>query len=149
MINTSNKKGFSLIEILVGIAIVITATTIVLSIIVSSFRISGKATSNEIVRQNGNYIMAQMTRIIQFGDSFQGAGNYDSEKNLVVYDKTCAQASYHYLKIRQNGVDSIITCTDSDIKINGQSSLNSNININTGCELTCSLTRLRGANYWN
>ena len=64
-----NSLGFSLMELLVGMAIILTATTVVLAIIVSSFRLSSKTTSQDIVRQNGNYALSQMIKIIQFADA--------------------------------------------------------------------------------
>lgn len=102
------EKGFSLIELLVGIAIIITATTVVLSIIVSSFRISGKSTSNSVVRQNGNYAMAQMSRIIQFADSFDGA--YDASGSFYPTCDDDVTKSYSTINVHYGGNPKSLVC---------------------------------------
>lgn len=142
---SEKKSGFSLIELLVGIAIIITATTVVLSIIVSSFRITNKSSSNQVIRQNGNYAVLQMSRMLQFADSFKGASEDDSPGS---YDPICREGTiYHYIKITYNGIDKTISCTDTDENLGGlqtddgsgyKSLIDRNkISVN-GCELTCS-----------
>lgn len=136
-----SKKGFSLIELLVGIAIIITATTVVLSIIVSTFRISSKSTSNSVVRQNGNYAVSQISRTLQFAEVFEGAGNLKAD-GLVHYDSVCPDSGineYHYLKVAYGGIDKEISCTDSGVKINNASSIDSNkLTVVPGtCKFTC------------
>lgn len=127
--------GFSLIELLVGIAIIITTSTIVLSIIVSSFRISSKTTASSTVRQNGNYALAQMTRQLKFADSFQGAHRAGSP----VIDNPCGVGvDYDQVDIKQNKEDVSIVCSDDEISVDGENSIDTN-NIQIGsCSLTCS-----------
>ena len=88
------QKGFSLIEILVGIAIIITATTVVLSIIVSTFRISNKTTTNSVIRQNGNYSINQVSRMLQFADSFNGIKKTRTSSEFEVPCNDVAQTAF-------------------------------------------------------
>lgn len=143
--STSKNKGFSLIELLVGIAIIITATTIVLSIIVSSFRISSKTTSNSVIRQNGSYAMSQMSRMLQFADSFEGAGDVDAATPDVQYQPLCSDSGdqYNYLKIKYKGLQKVLSCTNSGIAIDGNSIIDSTGKISVvpdSCSFICSQT---------
>ncbi len=72
LVRKSAGAGFSLIELLVGMAITVTATTIILAIVMSAFRVSSKATTADLARQNGNYAMNRMIKMIQFADSYNG-----------------------------------------------------------------------------
>lgn len=134
----SKEKGFSLIEILVGISIVITATTVVLSMLVSSFRISNKTTTSSALRQNGNYALNQISRRIQFAEAFNGGRNSTSQD----FDPsacTSTRRDFNQISIRYNGVDQIISCSGTTIQIDGRSSIDtSKARIVSGtCNLSC------------
>lgn len=132
------QKGFSLIEILVGISIVITATTVVLSMLVSSFRISNKTTTDSVIRQNGNYALNQISRRIQFAESFNGgSSSYSGPFTTTACD--AGGTEYNHISIRYDGQDQIISCTGATIQINGRSSIDtSKARIVSGtCRLTC------------
>lgn len=64
-----NKKGFTLVEILVTSGIFIIITTIIVSILFIILRGAKKSDSIVIVRQNGEQAMAQMVRIMRFAKS--------------------------------------------------------------------------------
>ncbi|MBI2621565.1 MAG: prepilin-type N-terminal cleavage/methylation domain-containing protein [Candidatus Levybacteria bacterium] len=105
-----NQLGFSLIEILVAIAIIITATTVVVAILSSSFRGISKSNVVEEVRQNGNRAITQMSRTIQFAESFQGAFINDS-----TYDLACtasAGKNYEYIKLNSGGRLVTLSCNN-------------------------------------
>lgn len=109
--------GFSLIELLVGMAIIITSTTIILTIIVSSFRISSKATVVDSARQNGNYAMNRMIRMIQFADRYNGrsralgatAGIKGSDGGPD-WHTDCADNDNTAININYEGEEKIIQC---------------------------------------
>lgn len=110
--------GFSLIEILVSIAIVITATTVIVAILSSSFRGISKSTISEDVRQNGNNAISRMSRLLQFAQSFKGASI-----NGTTYDLSCvagAGKNYQYIKVMSADSDVILSCANLSI---GTSSL--------------------------
>lgn len=107
-----NTPGFSLIEILISIAIIITATTVVVAMLSSSFRGISKSNVSEEVRQNGNRAISQMSRTIQFAESFLGAS-----VDGVAY-KSCvggAGTNYQFIKIRSGGGDVILSCNNLTI----------------------------------
>lgn len=114
----NNKKGFSLIELLVGMTIIITATTIILTIIVTSFRISSKAAVVDNARQNGNYAMNRMIRMIQFADSYNGRSTATGGSNGVRagenggpgWQTNCAGDTNTAININYEGEEKIIQC---------------------------------------
>lgn len=131
---SKTDSGFSLIELLVGVAIMITTTTIVLSIIISSFRISSKTTASSIVRQNGNYTLSQVSRMLQFADSFEGAFVNAGDSTATA----CALGlTVNRIDIKYNKNDISFVCTNSDITIDGKSSINTNNIQVSSCSFIC------------
>lgn len=105
-----NNRGFSLIEILVSIAIIITATTVVVATLFSSFRGISKSVVSEEVRQNGNNAINRMSRTIQFAESFQGAS-----ENGTDYDSSCVLAAgtdYKFIRVRSAGNLLTLSCNN-------------------------------------
>ena len=143
---SSKLFGFTLIEILVAMAIIITSTTIVVAILVSSFRGNSKANISEEVRQNGNSAITRMSRVLQFADSFQGASVNGSN-----YDPNCTNSggiAYKYIKVTSNRQVKTLSCQDSSgnpdvliIDSSGQSSFidktRVKINPTDSCKFTC------------
>ncbi len=124
--------GFTLIEILVASAIIITATTVVVAILTASFRSITKATISEEVRQNGNSAVTRMSRILQFADSFAGASVDGSN-----YDPNCTSPGvYKYIRVVSGGATRTLSCVDLSI---GSSPLidPNKVSIDS-CNFTCS-----------
>ena len=130
------SRGITLIELLVAASIIITSTTVVLAIILSSFRGSNKINSNEKIRQNGNAAIAQMSRMLQFADSFDGAS-----KNGVNYVSVCPVAgdTYSYIRITYAKQTKILSCANDGIKINGVQIIDSqNVRVvPSSCSFVC------------
>lgn len=61
----NRNNGFTLIEVLISISIIIVVGVIVGSIIISTLRGSTKATVLSDVKQNGNYAITEMSRVIR------------------------------------------------------------------------------------
>lgn len=113
-----NNRGFSLIEILVSIAIAITATTVVVAILSSSFRGISKSTVSEEVRQNGNSAITRMSRTIQFAEGFQGAS-----ENGTSYDASCVMdtgKNYQYIRVLSQGTTVTLSC-NNNLSVNSSS----------------------------
>jgi type II secretory pathway pseudopilin PulG len=134
-----NSYGFSLIELMVGLAIMITATTIVLAIIVSSFRLSSKSTIQDQVRQNGNYALSQMTKVLLYADSINNIADSSGPFSL-----PCGSSkSFSSIDVTYNKTDTYyFSCGTSDGLKSGAtySAANSMINPNiyvTSCEFKC------------
>lgn len=60
------KNGFTLVELLISIFIIVSVGTIVLSIYTSLLRGTKKSNIINAVRENGNFAVAQMARNIQY-----------------------------------------------------------------------------------
>lgn len=75
MKNKKIQAGFTLIELLAVMIILVTVGTIITSILVSSLRSGNKSTTINDIRQNGNYAMAQMSKMIAYAWSFDGVND--------------------------------------------------------------------------
>ena len=67
------SQGFTLVELLVAVSIIVSVATIVVGTITSAFRGTNKTNTINKVRENGNYAISQMTKMIKFAKSFDGA----------------------------------------------------------------------------
>jgi type II secretory pathway pseudopilin PulG len=70
MKNKKLQAGFTLIELLAVMIILMAVGTIITSILVSSLRSGNKSTTINDVRQSGNYVIAQMSKMIAYAESF-------------------------------------------------------------------------------
>jgi prepilin-type N-terminal cleavage/methylation domain-containing protein len=66
------SKGFTLVEILAVLGIIVTVGGIAGAIIFSSLRASNKANDLERIRQNGNFALSKISRTILYAKSFNG-----------------------------------------------------------------------------
>lgn len=133
--------GFSMIELLVGVAIIITSSTIVLAIILSSFRISGTNTTKENVRQNGSNALSKMSRSIQFADSFVAVNNTGEQTSMVCEAPSAdtEPTQYKYLMVKYNGPIRTYSCVNNKIRVDGVSMIDdTKVSVPTGdCFFTC------------
>ncbi len=143
--NIKYPNGYTLIELLVAMTVIITVGLIVVAILVSSLRGTNKAASIENVRVNGNYAILQISRMIEFAQGFEGV----SANGADPYTITCPQASptpiYTHIKIRSfDGGQTIFSCDlpGSKIASNGASLININDVTLTSCNFTCSRTNI-------
>lgn len=67
MMKTKNNKGFTLIELLIVMSVMVIVGGLVAAIMIASLRISNKSTTLNDVRQNGDFAISQMTKIIEYG----------------------------------------------------------------------------------
>lgn len=68
--NSNSQSGFTLIELLAVIFILIIVGTIVGAILVSSLRGTNKANTITVVRQNGNFAIMQMAKMLRYAKTF-------------------------------------------------------------------------------
>ena len=109
----SKRAGFTLIEILVSISIVITTTTIIVAILTSSFRGISKSNISEDVRQNGNNAISRMSRLIQYAQGFRGASTDDAD-----YEPSCLLGegkNYQYIKVLSAGQEVKLSCNNLSV----------------------------------
>jgi len=65
-------SGYTLIELLAVMIILIVVGTIIAAIFVSALRGGNKSTTTNDIRQSGNYAISQMSRMIAYAKSFDG-----------------------------------------------------------------------------
>lgn len=80
----SFQKGFTLVELLASIIVLVALGSIITGIITSSLRGANKTTTVENIRQNGNYAISQMSKTIQYAQTFNGLSNEDDDEKYVL-----------------------------------------------------------------
>ncbi len=70
--NLKSSQGFSLVELLAVLGVIVVVGSIASAIIISSLRTSSKANVINSVRQNGNFALLQISRTVQYAKSFDG-----------------------------------------------------------------------------
>ncbi len=126
MKKTKNSAGYTLVELLAVIILLVTVGTIISSILTSVLRSSNKSTNTEIVRRNGNFAMAQMSRMITYARKFEGVSVSGDFSNPTQYQTDCVSQAppltqFKYLQIKSfDGGTTTFSCANS--KIASQSS---------------------------
>lgn len=132
------NQGFTLIELLTVMMIMITVGLIIAAILVSTLRGSNKTNTVNTVRQNGDYAISQISKMLEFAQSFGGVSN-----DNINYSTACSSPTtpYNYIKIKSfdNG-QTIFSCntSNSTIASNGASLINPNDVSLIDCSFTCS-----------
>jgi len=72
-----NSRGYTLIELLAVMLVLTAVGTIIGAIFVSALRGGNKSTTTNDIRQNGNYAITQMSKMIAFAKSFNGITDFD------------------------------------------------------------------------
>jgi prepilin-type N-terminal cleavage/methylation domain-containing protein len=70
-----SQKGYTLVEVLVVLVIIVTVGTIMGNILISTLRGSNKSSATTTVRQNGDYANYIMTQMLKNAQSIQSFGN--------------------------------------------------------------------------
>ncbi len=100
--NQEKDKGYTLIELLAVMIILVAVGTIITAILVSALRSGSRSVSTNDVRQNGNYAISQMSKMIAYAQSFVGINDTDSFTDPTTYTTSCVSSGshqYHYLRI--------------------------------------------------
>jgi type II secretory pathway pseudopilin PulG len=130
------QKGFTLVELLAVMAVLITVGTVVFGILVASLRGSSKSEILTDVTQNGNYALTEMTKTIRFAQTV--------EDPSPCYQGTPPEPVTASSITIRNVDNSRITyaCTSIDgndtIASNGASLLDTNAVSVTSCSFSCS-----------
>jgi len=64
-----HKRGFTLIELLMTTVILLTFGGVIVTVFISLLRNTNRANSLAIIRQNGNFVINEMTRSIRYAQS--------------------------------------------------------------------------------
>jgi prepilin-type N-terminal cleavage/methylation domain-containing protein len=136
-----NQKGMSLIELLVSLLIVTTISSVALGIIWISLRSTVKVNNMNLIRQNGNFAITQMTKTLQYSRKFDGVST-----DGVTYVMTCQDPasatlqSYSHVRVTsQSNTPIILGCltTPSTVASNSASLLNTAVYTVSSCKFTC------------
>lgn len=139
-------NGFTLIEMLVVITVVMTVGIVVTGILFSAFRGSNKSKAFNNIENNGNYVIAQVSRLTRFSKKFDGVST--DGLNFV---SNCAQVqppaptpspapiAYSHLRITSyDGGQTTFSCSTSTISSNSASMLDTALVSLESCRFTCS-----------
>jgi prepilin-type N-terminal cleavage/methylation domain-containing protein len=141
MKNKKLQSGYTLIELLAVMIILVAVGTIITSILVSTLRSGDKSTTTNDIRQTGNYAIAQMSKMIAYAKSFDGV----SIDGTTFVDNCVPPSSQNYISVKISSFDggqTTFRCTKDGIY--GVLSSNSATLIDTGtidattCYFTCS-----------
>lgn len=142
--NIKVEKGYTLIELLAVMIVMAAVGLIVATILVSSLRGTNKTNIINTVRENGNYTIQQMSKMIEFAQSFQGASTDGS-----TYSSVCSNPAvkYNYIKITSfdNG-QTVFACNMSSnpktISSNSASFIDTGNVAVADCYFTCTRNNL-------
>jgi len=138
-----NDKGYTLIELLAVIIIMVTVGMIILSILVSALRGGNRSQTTNEVRESGNYVMSQMSKMITFATGLDGLST-DGAKDINgdlsnKYDLTKCVSVDQYKDIEitsYGGGKTIFSCDGNTISANSVAMLSSSFNV-SNCAFTC------------
>jgi len=83
------SKGFTLVELLASVVVLVAVGSVIAGIISSSLRGANKTNTIENIRQNGNYALNQMSKDIKYAQPFDGKNTGLSNNDGVTYDTSC------------------------------------------------------------
>lgn len=135
-----SEFGYTLIELLAVMFIMITVGLIVAAILVSSLRGTNKTNTIDTIRKNGNYTILQISKMLEFAQSFGGVSTNGTD---YVTDCSSPSTQYSYIKINSfDNMQTIFFCNTSSnpptISSNSASLTNTNETTLTQCYFTCS-----------
>jgi prepilin-type N-terminal cleavage/methylation domain-containing protein len=146
------ERGYTLVELLAVMSIVVVVGVIVAGILTSSLRGGSKSNVLDNVRQTGNFAVTQISKMISYSRSFNGistnGGFYTTNCTQVIPPPpapTPAPIVYKYIKITAfDGGQTIFSCINDSstglptIASNGASLVDtSNVSV-TSCYFSCS-----------
>lgn len=109
-LNIKSKTGYTLIELLAVMIILIAVGTIITTILVGALRGGDRSNTVTNVRQSGNYAMSQMSKMIAYAKSFDqivdtSGGTYTDCVTAVVGATTPTPAPLRYSSVSVTSFD--------------------------------------------
>lgn len=113
-----SEKGYTLVELLAVIFILVAIGGVVMSIITSSLRGSNRSTNVNNIREEGDFAVTQMSKMVRFAKSFDGVSidniNYVKDCTVTIPPTPTPVppvTHYKYLKITSfDGGSTIFSC---------------------------------------
>ena len=99
--NLKNKKGFTLVELLIAVALFVTVATVSIGAVLSIFDANKKARSSKTVVDNLNLSIENMARTIRFGTNYHCGDTgdlsdpWDCPSNNFEYGDTSMTVTFH------------------------------------------------------
>lgn len=149
--NLRQQKGFTLVELLASIIILVAVGSIVAGIITASLRGTNKTNLIENIRENGNYTISQIARTIEYAQVFNGLSN-----DGIGYTTICPFSAsptppptpppppqYKFIKVTPPNSDPIVySCaTPLTITANDASLIDTSSIALTDCVIACAQSR--------
>lgn len=113
-----NNSGFTLIEVLIYIAVSSVMLVVVISFVRNILMIRNKITINSKVQQNARYVMARMVREIRYAEDLSVVDQntlqlfvQDADRNPLYFD---LQDGVLYMK---EGLNDPVAITGNDVKV--------------------------------
>ncbi len=143
--NLKSNRGFTLLELLSSIIVLVAVGSVIAGIITSSLRGTNKTTTIENIRQNGNYTLAQMSKNIEYAQVFNGLSNDGAN-----YVTSCpfslaptpipVKTNYNFIKVSPlSGNPITYNCTSAPaaITVNGVPLMDTNVVSLVSCFIAC------------
>ncbi len=135
-------EGFTFVEILVVLAVLMVTGAVVGVILFSTLKGATKTNTLSVVRQNGNYAIAQMSKTIRNAKQFNGVSINNDQNVPYTTDCTASDSTpYKYLKITDTNDQSVVysceTTTTSGIISIRTSLLDANSVVVNSCSFIC------------
>lgn len=123
------RAGFTLVELLISMFLILSITSVVMTIFVAGLRGSNRTTAETDVRQNGDLALLQISRMIRNAKSFEGVsvdGVTSFSPSCYVdpgYGPTPTPKAYKAVRVTafDGGVTDIACPTDSETAISSSS----------------------------
>jgi len=113
------KRGFTLVELLVVVAVFGSIMAIVIGVVTSTLRGANKSRTISKVRENGNYAIFQISRTIKYAKTIDGAsmdGNPPWDCQLMPSPLAPTPTPIHYKAVKATSFDGTATtfsCNDT------------------------------------
>ncbi|MBI4089396.1 MAG: type II secretion system protein [Candidatus Levybacteria bacterium] len=145
MPNSKLSHGFTLVELLASVIVLIAVGSVVAGIVTSSLRGAKKTTVIEDIRQNGNYTLAQIAKNIEYAKDFNGFSDdgtsYATNCPASFAPTPTPVVNFNFIKVTPfDGNPIVYNCTSVSpftITANGVSLINTNSVAMIECAFAC------------
>lgn len=137
-ITKSLQRGFTLIEILTSITVLVAVGAIMTGVISSVLRGANKTSNIEVIRENGNYAISQISKNIQFAKVFDGFST-DNTSYVTSCVNPTNPTEYEYVKVTLHDDSQVMYRCESNGRFttNGTSVVNTASVSFSSCSITC------------
>lgn len=120
---SNSQRGFTLVELLASVIVLVAVGSIIAGIITSSLRGTNKTNTIENIRQNGNYTLNQISKNIEYAQVFSGLSKTGDETEdpynaNCFYPPSTPTPAVKYVKVTPlNGDPIIYNCDENTLTI--------------------------------